>query len=96
MSQILNQIRIFDHQQRPSPKGHGKILVVETYFRFLFMPFFFYLLITLNKWRTKRVFAKYTHTNLRYVFLKSAKHKRKVGPLWLQTNVIIFLDVDLA
>ena len=73
---------------KSDPKAHTIKLV--------FFPLIFLFMVTISNWIRKETFSYYTNIKHKYLFLKSRRHSRKQGTLFVFQNVLLFLLVVLT
>ena len=73
---------------KSGPKAHTIKLV--------FFPLLFLFMVTISNWIRKETFSYYTSIKHKYLFLKSRRHFRKHGTLFVFQKVLLFLLVVLT
>ena len=64
--------------------------------KLVFFPLIFLFMITISNWIKKETFSYYTSIKHKYLFLKSRRHSRKHGTLFVFQKVLLFLLVVLT
>ena len=62
----------------------------------VFFPLLFLFMVTISNWIRKEIFSYYTSIKHKYLFLKSRRHFRKYGTLFVFQKVLLFLLVVLT
>ena len=73
---------------KSGPEAHTMKLV--------FFPLLFLFMVTISNWTKKETFSYYTSIKHKYLFLKSRRHFRKHGTLFVFQKVLLFLLVVLT
>ena len=73
---------------KSGPKAHTIKLV--------FFPLLFLFIVTISNWIRNETFSYYTSIKHKYLFLKSRRHFRKHGTLFIFQKVLLFLLVVLT
>ena len=64
--------------------------------KLVFFPLLFLFMVTISNWIRKETFSYYTSIKHKYLFLKSRRHFRKHGTLFVFQKVLLFLLVVLT
>ena len=64
--------------------------------KLVFFPLLFLFMVTISNWIRKETFSYYTSIKYKYLFLKSRRHFRKHGTLFVFQKVLLFLLVVLT
>ena len=64
--------------------------------KLVFFPLIFLFMVTISNWIRKETFSYYTSIKHKYLFLKSRRHSRKHGTLFVFQKVLLFLLVVLT
>ena len=64
--------------------------------KLVFFPLIFLFMVTISNWIRKKTFSYYTNIKHKYLFLKSRRHSRKQGTLFIFQKVLLFLLVVLT
>ena len=64
--------------------------------KLVFFPVIFLFMVTISNWIRKETFSYYTSIKHKYLFLKSRRHSRKHGTLFVFQKVLLFLLVVLT
>ena len=64
--------------------------------KLVFFPLLFLFMVTISNWIRKETFSYYTNIKHKYLFLKSRRHFRKHGTLFVFQKVLLFLLVVLT
>ena len=64
--------------------------------KLVFFPLIFLFMVTISNWIRKETFSYYTNIKHKYLFLKSRRHSRKQGTLFVFQKVLLFLLVVLT
>ena len=64
--------------------------------KLIFFPLIFLFMVTISNWIRKETFSYYTNIKHKYLFLKSRRHSRKQGTLFVFQKVLLFLLVVLT
>ena len=64
--------------------------------KLVFFPLLFLFIVTISNWIRKETFSYYTSIKHKYLFLKSRRHFRKHGRLFVFQKVLLFLLVVLT
>ena len=64
--------------------------------KLVFIPLIFLFIVTISNWIRKETFSYYTNIKHKYLFLKSRRHSRKQGTLFVFQKVLLFLLVVLT
>ena len=73
---------------KSDPEAHTIKLVI--------FPLIFLFMVTISNWIRKETFSYYTNIKHKYLFLKSRRHSRKQGTLFVFQKVLLFLLVVLT
>ena len=64
--------------------------------KLVFLPLLFLFMVTISNWIRKETFSYYTNIKHKYLFLKSKRHFRKHGTLFVFQKILLFLLVVLT
>ena len=77
-------------------KIHYKSDLEALTIKLVFFPLIFLFMVTISNWIRKETFSYYTNIKHKYLFLKSRRHSRKQGTLFVFQKVLLFLLVVLT